>query len=481
MSRNIVFVVLDTVRKDYFDEYAAELSERSDTSVTQFRAASSWSVPCHASLFTGLLPSQHDLHAESFDAEFDFGASLAGRTFLDDLEGYATFGVSSNVYMNEEFGFDLLFDEFEDHSIGNHWHAAPFPEARTDFEFEDGPQLRKYLSGISQALDDDYPARSFANGLWSKYYERIEDLPLPRLGDNGARANSDALVEFAARTDEPFFAFANFMDAHNPLQNSRRYDQRLHSVPNDWSSNEFSKWELLIDDSATEEYTENYRALYGAAVEYLDRVTSDLVERIEEVTTAETTVIVTADHGHNLGYDHEDGYFHHTSSLSEGVLHVPFVIFNPPDAWPDRVTERISQTKVPEIVAAIRDDEWDDSLANGEPVVAENIGLLGQDSGIDHETADEQDEAFWNRMIRCGYLDDEKYEWDTLGSCRRFALDVERPCWQSLRESDCEVPERLTGRFDEEMAAYKDRWRRRDQRLEFDESVSENLKDLGYL
>lgn len=481
MSRNIVLIVLDTVRQDYFDEYGTRLGERSDTSFEQFRAASSWSVPCHASLFTGQLPSHHHLHAERFDAEFDFAEALDDRTFLDDLDGYETLGVSSNIYMNVEFGFDRLFDEFRDHSIGNHWHAAPFPEARTEFDVEADSQLRRYASGVSQALEDDYPLRTFANGLWAKYYGIVDELPLPRFGDNGARVNSDAILEFAEGADEPFFVFANFMDAHNPLQHSRRYDESLHSVPNTWTSNEFSKWELLIDDRATDEYTRNYRALYGAAIEYLDRVVSDLIEKLETETEGDTTVIVTADHGHNLGYEHEDGYFHHTTSLSEGILHVPFEVYNPPDDWPERVTERISQTAVPALVRSIRDGRWRASVAGDEPVVAENVGLLGQGDGIDHETADETDEAFWSRMIRCGYLDDEKFEWDSLGRCRRFALDATKPCWQSLQDSDCEVPEDLTACFDEDIDAYKERWQRHEQRLEFDDSVSENLKDLGYL
>lgn len=480
VSRNIVFVVLDTVRKDYFDEYATRLCDASDASFTQFRAAGSWSVPCHASSFTGLLPSQHDLHAESFDSDTDLGAALSGRTFLSDLDDYSTFGVSSNIYMNREFGFDSLFDEFRDHSIGNHFHASPFPEARTEFDLEGGGRFGKYATAVLQAVSDDYPARTVANGLWLKLHEHVENLPVPRLGDNGARANSDAILEFASDADEPFFVFANFMDAHNPLENSRKYDQSLHSVPNSWTSNEYDKWELLIDDRATDQYSSNYRALYGAAVDYLDRTVANLIEQLDATTDRETTVIVTADHGHNLGYDHENGYFHHTTSLSEGILHVPFEVYNPPPAWPNRYGKRVSQTAIPALVKSIRDGEWDDSTFE-EPVVAENVGLLGHGDGIDHETADERDLEFWNRMIRCGYLDDEKYEWDSLGRCRRFELDVERPCWQSETSSDCSVPDRLEDRFDVTIAEYKERWHGHRQRLQFDDSVAENLEDLGYL
>lgn len=120
MTRNVVLVVLDTVRKNTFDEYAPRLRRRSDLSFEQCRAASSWSVPSHASIFTGELPSEHGIHAESFDADFSFASVDPESTFLGRLPGHRTVGVSANAYVNSTFGFDALFDEFHDFSIGSH-------------------------------------------------------------------------------------------------------------------------------------------------------------------------------------------------------------------------------------------------------------------------------------------------------------------------------------------------------------------------
>jgi len=67
--RNVVLIVLDTVRKDYFDEYAYRLQDRSDVTFSNCRAASSWSVPSHASMITGELPHVHGIHTH--DRYFD--------------------------------------------------------------------------------------------------------------------------------------------------------------------------------------------------------------------------------------------------------------------------------------------------------------------------------------------------------------------------------------------------------------------------
>ncbi len=56
---SVVVTCLDSVRKDYFDEHAERVQALSDSSVDQCPAASTWSLPSHASMRTGQLPSTH--------------------------------------------------------------------------------------------------------------------------------------------------------------------------------------------------------------------------------------------------------------------------------------------------------------------------------------------------------------------------------------------------------------------------------------
>jgi len=92
--RNIVLLCLDTVRKDFFDEYAPRLVDRADIVYDGCRAASSWSAPSHASMFTGQLPSEHGVHAY----QRDFSVIDREDTFLGELPDYQALGASANVW-----------------------------------------------------------------------------------------------------------------------------------------------------------------------------------------------------------------------------------------------------------------------------------------------------------------------------------------------------------------------------------------------
>jgi len=488
MTRNVVLVVLDTVRKDYFDEYAPRLREASDCSFEGCRTASSWSVPSHTSIFTGELPHRHGVHAESFDASFDFGDALDHEdTFLGDLPDHRTVGLSANAYINSLFGFDALFDSFHDFSIGSHTNESLFPDGLTVQDYmaaaEADSSLRRHLGFLRAAAGHEKPVRSLANGVWSQVGHRFKDLPVPEFVDDGASTISATLTEEV--TDDagaPVFAFANYMDAHTPLRNLLQYDDSLHTAPNSWSSTELNKWELNRDAAATADYAQHYRDLYGAAIDYLDRQVTETIERIRTETDHDTTVVVTADHGHNLGFAAEDGLFHHTGSQSEALLHVPLEIINPPEGWPETEPGLLSQV---ELGAVVR------RLANGEPfdddhcddhAAAETVGLLGTDDGTWGLDFDEAEYAHWNRMLRTVYDGPQaKFEWDSQGRQRRFRLDPGRPCWQEQTETDIQPPGFARGRFDTAITTYKQRLGDETQDMAFDDEVEERLQTLGYL
>jgi len=71
-------------------------------------ATAPWTLPSHASFFTGTYPSEHGTHG--------------GHTYLDDElrtlpgafadAGFQTIGVSNNTWITEEFGFDRGFKTF---------------------------------------------------------------------------------------------------------------------------------------------------------------------------------------------------------------------------------------------------------------------------------------------------------------------------------------------------------------------------------
>jgi arylsulfatase A-like enzyme len=483
--RNVALIVLDTVRKDTFDEYATRLRAASDTSFEQVRAASSWSAPSHTSIFTGQLPHQHGVHAESFDSTFSFSTFDRTDTFLGDLPEYRTVGLSANMYMNRTFGFDTLFDEFVDFSIGSHTNESLFTDGMAVQKYmsaTDEPNTAKrYLGFLQACFDHDRPVKSVANGVWSQISPTVRRLPVPEIVDDGAGNIAHTARDRLTESDEPTFLFANVMDAHTPLRNLIQFDQSLHSVANDWSSNEIDKWELNKDGLATEEYTNNYRQLYAAAVEYLDRVIADMIDDVQSATARETTFVIVSDHGHNLGYDADNGLFHHTGSMTEGIMHTPCEVINPPDGYPETVSEYVSHLELGDLIVDLAHEEPFDTTLTDEWIPAETIGLLGTDDATWGREFTDDEYAHWNRMIRCAYHGNTKIEWDSLGGCYEYELDPDRPSWQPSATDDRKPMSEATALFEDLLMEYKQQVAADTQDLAFDETVATHLQDLGYL
>jgi hypothetical protein len=476
-DRNVVLIILDTVRKDYFDLYATRLREQSAVTFDQCRAASSWSVPSHASIFTGELPHVHRIHGDSFDAGKTY-ADLRDRTFWA-LMSRRTVGLSANAYVNTAFGSENIFDETRDFVA----HASLFPSGLSPYEFGeqfDGSKWEERAGLIRACLAHDYPGRSLANAVWNAVDIDTSSKPVPGMTDDGAKAITDAAVKRAGG-EEPFFMFLNYMDAHTPLRPLVQYDSALHSVPNTWSSEALHNWEINKDGKGTPEYFRNYRALYGAAIDYLDRTVATLVRRVEEQTDQETTYVLTADHGNNLGYPADDGLIHHTGSMSEGILHVPLEIINPPESYPERVDGLFSHLALGDLIGRLASGEpWDDSLTADE-IPAEHISLSGTGDPRNYRDFEPGEFAYWDRLVRCVYRDGEKFEWDSLGEQSRYRLDSARPCWQKSVEEPFDVESIENSHFQTRAQEYKEQVSAEaGQTQSVDAGVEERLRQLGY-
>lgn len=418
--RNVVLLCLDAVRKDYFDEYAPRLHERADTVYQQCRVASGWSIPSHASLLSGELPHVHGVHSHSRE----YTKLDSAETFLADLPEHTAIGVSANPYVSQRYGFDSFFDVFS--------------QVCTSFQFEKGlspceidPSETDTLGYLALSLQHRRPVRSLANGLLIKYslYDSIfSGRPWPERYDTGTKATlSRASAHIAAeeRVDNPVCAFLNVMEAHLPMYHHRGLDRDLHSVPNTWTSKGGpSPREVSHHTDEYREYVRNYRQLYGAAIDYLDRHLDAWVEEIQDQTDNETTVVVTADHGENLGAASEDHLFDHHSSLTEATLHVPLLLINPPEGYPETESRFVSHLELGELLVRLAHDEPFEF--SDRPVTAEVIGHTGETPGG----------AYWDRALRSLYDDDRKTTWDSLGTTSVFELETGSPCTQTEVETN---------------------------------------------
>ena len=472
MTRNVVLLCLDTVRKDYFDEYANRLQARSDVSFEQCRAASSCSVPSHASFMTGELPHQHGI--DSYNSDY----SSLGRedTFLAELPEYDALGVSANAFAGSPFGFDEMFDEFTDVS----W-TRRFPQGMDAEEYAtktDAEGLSFYIEFLKTALAHEHTLQTIANAALAQLdISLFSRLPLPKLLDDGASAVLQEAERLVDQNGSPFFLFINLMDAHVPHHNIWGYDQSIHSVPNTWSSiTELDEWRVMLDgvDSYRED-VEYFRQLYAASIDYLDRKVAAFIDRIQEVTADETTFVITADHGENLGFREDGGLFEHKSSLTEGLLHVPMSIVNPPAGYASHESAYMSQLELGMLIGGLARGETPDVF--GDRIAAERIGTTIY--GVEMA---EEERRYWGRMLRCVYEDNSKIVWDSLGDATKYEIASHQPCWQKPHRKDVSPPSWVDDFFEEDITTYKQHvdtsGRFKDG---LDDFTRDRLEDLGYL
>jgi arylsulfatase A-like enzyme len=467
MYRNIVLICLDTVRKDYFEKHAIRLKNISDVSFEQCRAASSWSVPSHASMITGQHPHQHGVHTHNRD----FSILDREQTLFGNLpEEYHTVGISANVYAGPAHNFDAFFDTFVD--VPRYQYFTEGLNATEYIHKSDSTGLSLYSGYLSEVLDHKKPIKSLINGAMAQAKQFSMGKRVPDPMDDGAKVASREAIKLVDDTDQPVFLFMNLMEAHEPYSHFHGIDQSLHSAPLSWVHTARDYWDIV---SCPEDYSKHIRLLrelYAANIDYLDRIVANLITKIQQCTCRETTIIITADHGENLVFPYEDHLLGHKSSLSESVLHVPLEIVNPPDGYASKESEYVSHLQLPELIQGLARGFCADVFSKR--IAAELIGLSG---GPEPPS----DREHWDRMMRCVYDNTRKVIWDSFGHVSAYNLDVSRPCWQTKSDSGDGVPTWAQEFFDSENSKYKQCALENEQHQTVDSATQQRLADLGYM
>jgi len=414
-------------------------------------------------MFTGELPSVHGVHSYNLD----FSGLTERDTIMSDLPDHEHLNVNANGFLVPEFGFNALFDR--NVSIR---HTRRYPEG-LDAGERSVPEL------VTDALAHEHPFKSLANGAASKLYWLIDALPVEQVFDKGATRISSHTLDILHSTPEPFFLFLNFMEAHVPHKPYRKYDDELYEADSSWSSTEMDLQTInkrrpeSLEEHATD--IEHFRDLYAAAVEYLDRKISALIDDIRSLNLGETTFIITADHGENLCYPEEDYLIEHTASLSEGLLHVPLLVVNPPAGHSATTDGYLSHLDLRKMIVGVANDSLPD--LRSDRISAE---LLGGGTSVD------SDDSYWDRSIRVAYDFESrnKVQWDSLGEVTKYELEADRANWQRLVDEGGDVPDWASSLFPETLEQVNSsvQSEAREHVVEnANEATRQRLEDLGYL
>ncbi len=380
MRPNVLCVVLDTARADELEPYGAgpgrtpaiaQLASRG-TAAPSMYAAASWTLPSHASMFTGLLPRATGIgltEASPADAHSRMRA-LSDRVLPEVLRGagYRTGGVTTNLWVSERTGFAVGFDEFVEINSGRQGKIR-------------NPSLRARLQ-------------------WAREIARAEV-------DDGAGEAERVLRRWidAIEPGTPFFWFVNLIECHSPYLPPRPYNDL--SLANRLRAGAEARrhltleaiWKACVGEfDVPDDALERMRHLYRRSIRYMDDWLGRILQALDERGALEDTiVIVTSDHGENFG---EGGLLAHCFSLDERLIHVPFIVTGPDaEARLGGVKSLVSLPRLIATMAGIDDHPWDGGLPDDVALAQLDPPVLASDPRATEVARDwELDEAGFERL-----------------------------------------------------------------------------------
>jgi hypothetical protein len=351
-SSNVLLLIWDACRYDYAREHATNLLEFGKENLW-FKTAvapAPWSPPSHASIFTGRYPHQHGMGK--------VGQALDSTTLTEKLSssGYTCYGVSANGFACQRTGFHTGFDEFY-YSRGREYYPEGLNTSGYALSriYEGDGKLLTGLKIGKRILAHEHKLKSIVNtgavglGSASVRSELLQRIPHRLfISDSGYNYSPEVntrrlidIIERESQTQDPFFAFANYMDTHRPyippkhLQKKHVGRELPQSEIRRLNDNVAEPWEFIAadqNDEIDDEDIEIIKRLYASEVERVDKHLGRLLDTLHETGEfKDTIIIVTSDHGENLGERDSMGRrrIGHESSISKYVTHVPLVIGHP--------------------------------------------------------------------------------------------------------------------------------------------------------
>ena len=357
---NIAIVVLDTLRKDTFDDYFEWLPGKKFENAW---STSHYTVPAHASLFTGFYPSEVGVHAKG--EQFNTSQKVLAERLTE--AGYTTRAINGNILLSIS-GFDRGFDHFY-----NIDQATVTNEDVFSWYDLGGDDLRnpifKYMSYMWRFLTSDSSIVKSSKYIYNKKIN----------GFHGAKEALEAIRTM--KFGEQEFLFINLMEAHS-----------CHNDPD------------YIGE--TEEHT-TCREIYNNSVEELSIIYNKI---FSELKNEFDYIITLSDHGELFG---EYGLCRHWHGVWPELVHVPICISSEeiPSEYSDVTvnTLDVHQTvlNLADIEGESRGQDLRDVSESNSPCLTEYHGIRdGQKEALRRQDVSEERIANFDKPLRGVALDD---------------------------------------------------------------------------
>ncbi len=326
---NVILISIDTLRPDRMGVYGHRPMGRSTTSFLDDLASkgavfadavstSSWTLPGHWALFTGLPDDLHGMVDDRVPCPDD--VPLLAELFQN--AGYQTAGFYSGPYLHPFFGFDRGFDIYES--------CLDFTMVYdlTEEELERAPR------------------------------EEVTDLTVNMERLSHAAITSEAVTRKAerfvrGRSGSPFFLFLHYFDVHNDYTPPPPHDRRYGPPYDGWVDGRGVLTDPRINAEMDRRDLIQLMALYDGEVSWVDeniRLLFRAIDRIDPEILEDTIVVVTSDHGEEF---FEHGVIGHRNNLSTRSVRIPLII-----TFPDRIpagTEVDGTARIYDIAPTIAD------------------------------------------------------------------------------------------------------------------------------
>jgi arylsulfatase A-like enzyme len=330
---NVLLVVLDTVRAVDLSLYGFERPTtpfleqlgRRGVVFEQAISVTSWTLPTHATLFTGRWPN-------NLAADWQSPLEAEQKTLAEYFRtrGYRTGGFVGNLtYTSREVGLAQGFETYDDQVLQPTELLRSVAIGRFVYQ---APRLRA-------AFGDWLPVRrNTAAQLRRRFLRWVDRGP----------------------ADQPFLGFINLFDAHEPYDPDPSFHGRFGPVSR---LSLKARIRRLVAGRGPGAYRDSSfiaesRLRYDEAIATIDHELAEVVDGLAERGRLDRTVIVVvSDHGELFG---EGGQIGHGADLHINTLRVPLLIAGPGVATGVRIANPVSVRDVAKTIVDLALGNADD-------------------------------------------------------------------------------------------------------------------------
>ena len=374
---NILLITLDTTRPDHLGMYGYSMNTSPNmdelssmgTVFDNVVSSSSWTLPGHASLFTGrytynnkvfekrILKNDEILLAETLRENGYVTSGFIGGPFVKAKYGLA----QGMLYHNDRLDFYeanslVAFNKFSLKKVSYEVFTRIKDSFSSNLEVGDVEENKENETSNTEESSSVQSIQSIIFQSVNSVHDMIFQNDYERTCEE---INRDVFSWLDYNHDKTFFLFINYFDPHNDYVLGKEF---RHLFTNKTMDYNILKQTMSLDrySDVSPEIIEYMTALYDTEIYYLDHNIGKLIHKLDDLSVLnDTIIIITADHGEEF-YEH--GGFNHKVTLYEEVVRIPLIIYYPEKIPAKKIQGRFSIVDIYPTILDILEIEPPDNL-----------------------------------------------------------------------------------------------------------------------